>query len=125
MNRKRVSYAVLLLITGLLLSFSLELPVLGYKKLDYNQDTDTTQITEYYWYGGIKSREPFDENPDEELAIFQKQTRLQNIQISTVIFFLMSIAGKWARERRIVVIGSLALAVIFSVVDILIVTNFI
>ncbi|WP_085507579.1 hypothetical protein [Thalassobacillus devorans] len=125
MNRKRVSYAVLLLITGLLVTFSLELPVLGYKKLDYNEDTETTQITEYYWYGGIKKREPFDGNPDGELAIFQKQSRLQNIQISTVVFFLMTIAGKWARERRIVVIGSLALAVIFSVVDILIVTNFI
>ncbi|GGC78309.1 hypothetical protein GCM10007216_06050 [Thalassobacillus devorans] len=124
MNRKRVSYAVLLLIAGLLVTFSLELPVLGYKKLDYNKDTETTQITEYYWYGGMKKQEPFEGNPDEELAIFQKQSRLQNIQISTIMFVLMAIAGKWAREKRFVVIGSLALAVILLFADIALVIHF-
>ncbi|MFG6115840.1 hypothetical protein ACGTN9_11655 [Halobacillus sp. MO56] len=120
-KRKWIKNIVLWIAAFFLIIFSIDMPALGYKNLDYIPQTNSYKITKYSWYGAPLIHESFEGDSDEALKVFQNQTRVQRIQSVTMVFALMAILSWWARERKLYTYGSAWLAVIFLVIDIMVV----
>lgn len=127
MRRKVIASIMLFIIGAFLYTFSIELPVLGYKKLKYieeEEEQSVYQIINYSWNGEVVSQELFDGNPKEALEIFQKQDRIQKVQVLIVVFALMPLALWWAKEKRHYLYGSMLLLVLLIIIDITLVNKF-
>ena len=124
MKRKTVAQILIFIIGGLLLTFSIELPVLGFKKLEFIEETSTQQVINYNWYGKETSEQPFKGEPKEALNLFQKQDRLQKIQVFIVVFALMPLALWWSREKKRYIYGSVFIFFILVIIDIFLVNQF-
>ncbi|TGB03529.1 hypothetical protein [Halobacillus salinus] len=124
MKRKTVAQILLLIISALLFTFSIELPVLGFKKLEFQQETSTHQVISYNWYGKEVKEQPFKGDPKEALSLFQKQDRVQKIQVGVVIAALLTLALWWSRGKKRYIYASALAVPILVIVDIMVVHNF-
>ncbi|MGP4070794.1 hypothetical protein [Halobacillus sp. B29] len=124
MKRKTVAQLLVFIIGGILFIFSIELPVLGFKKLEFIEETSTRQVSSYNWYGKEISEQTFQGEPKEALNLFQKQDRLQKNQVLIVVFALMTLALWWSREKKRYIYGSAFLFLLFVVLDIILVSKF-
>ena len=124
MKRKTVAQIFIFIIAGLLFTFSIELPVLGFKKLEFIEQKSTHQIIHYNWYGKEISEESFKGEPEEALKLFQKQARIQKIQVSIVVFALLALAAWWCKEKKLYIYGSASIFLILTIIDIILVHKF-
>ncbi|SEH99948.1 hypothetical protein SAMN05192559_1073 [Halobacillus karajensis] len=124
MKRKTVAQILIFIIGGLLFTFSIDLPVLGFKKLEFIEETSTHQVINYNWYGKEISEQPFKGDPKEALNLFQKQDRIQKNQVSIVVFSLMTLALWWSREKKRYIYGSAFVLFILVIIDIMLVNKF-
>ena len=124
MKRKTVAQILIFIIGGLLFTFSIELPALGFKKLEFIEENSTRHVIDYNWYGKEVSEQPFKGEPKEALKLFQKQDRIQKIQVFIVVFALMPLALWWSNERKRYIYGSVFIFFLLVVIDIIMVNKF-
>ncbi|MCA1010638.1 hypothetical protein [Halobacillus halophilus] len=124
MKRKTAAQLFVFMIGALLFIFSIELPVLGFKKLEFIEETSTRQVISYNWYGKKISEQTFHGKPKEALNLFQKQDRLQKNQVLIVVFALMTLALWWSREKKRYIYGSAFLFILFVGINIILVSRF-
>ncbi|MBA2176315.1 hypothetical protein H0266_15570 [Halobacillus locisalis] len=124
MKRKTVAQILLFVIGGLLFTFSLNMPVPGFKKLEFIEETSQRQVIEYHWYGKVKSVEPFEGDPKRMLSLFQQQQRIQNIQAGVLLFALMPWVLWWSREKKIYIYASVLVCFLLVSLDIFMVYQY-
>ena len=124
MKRKTVAQIILFIIGGLLFVFSLDMPVLGFKKLEYIEETSRHQVIDYHWYGKVKSVELFEGDPKEMLSLFQKQQRVQRVQAGVLLFALMPWVLWWSKEKKIYISASVLVCFLLISLDIFMVHQF-
>ncbi|MCP3027717.1 hypothetical protein [Halobacillus sp. A5] len=124
MKRKTVAQILVFIIGGLLFTFSIELPVLGFKKIEFVEETSTHQVINYNWYGKEISEQPFKGEPKEALNLFQKQYRIQKIQVVIVVFALLTLALWWSKEKKRYIYGCAFIFFLLVVIDIMMVNKF-
>ncbi|MBM7552168.1 hypothetical protein [Thalassobacillus pellis] len=124
MKRKTIAQILLFVIAGSLFAFSIEMPVLGYKKLEYIEETSSHQIINYNWYGKKVSERPFTGEPKEALNLFQRQNRIQKVQVCIIVFALISLALWWSNEKKRYIYGSAFICFLFLMIDIFLVNKF-
>ncbi|ARI77846.1 hypothetical protein [Halobacillus mangrovi] len=124
MNRKTMSLILIFIIGGLLFTFSIELPVLGFKKLESLEGPTTHQVINYNWYGKVISEQPFKGEAKEALNLFQKQDRIQKIQVAIVVFALMTLTTWWSKEKKSYIYSSAFIFIMLTIIDIFLVHKF-
>ncbi|NDI35747.1 hypothetical protein [Chengkuizengella sediminis] len=121
---KKVASYILLFIFGVLLSaFSFYMPALGYKNIEYIEQTSSYQITNYSWYGKQIYQETFEGDNKEGLVIYQNQRRIQEIEAWIIFFTIASLVLWRIREKKFRIYGSVFLAITFIVMDIVLVNK--
>lgn len=123
MKRSVIAKIFLVIIGVLLFSFSIDMPVLGYKKLEVKEEGGY-EIISYRFYGEPITREASEGDSNEALDIFQKQRRIQHLQAGILFFSITSLALWWAREGQKWIYGSAILSVLLLVIDVLLVYKF-
>ncbi|SFJ69771.1 hypothetical protein SAMN04487936_103366 [Halobacillus dabanensis] len=123
MKRSVIAKIFLVIIGVLLFSFSIDMPVLGYKKLEVKEEGGY-EIISYRFYGEAITREASEGDSNEALDIFQKQRRIQHLQAGILFFSITSLALWWAREGQKWIYGSAILSVLLLVIDVLLVYKF-
>ena len=122
--KERVIAQLLLFGIGLpLFAFSIEMPVLGYKKLEMNEEGGY-EVISYRFYGETIKREAFTGDSEEALDIFQKQVRLQSLQAAVLFFAIASLVLWWAKEKKRLIYGSSVLSILLLVIDVSLVITF-
>ncbi|MGM7681201.1 hypothetical protein ACSVDA_03505 [Cytobacillus sp. Hm23] len=124
MTKKEVSYILLLIFGVLLGSFSIYMPALGYKNIEYIEQTSNYQITNYSWYGKRIHQETFDGDNKEGLVIYQNQRRIQKIE-AWILFFTIASLMLWRfRDKKFRIYACVFSAIAFIVMDIVLVNKF-
>ncbi|MYL31276.1 hypothetical protein GLW03_15770 [Halobacillus halophilus] len=118
MKKKTLAQILIFIIAGLLFIFSIDLPVLGFKKLEYIKESSTYRVISYNWYGKEINDQPFKGAPSEMLDIFQKQGRLQKLQGSIIVFALLTLAAWIFKEKKVYVYGSALTFFILIFIDV-------
>ncbi|MYL70575.1 hypothetical protein GLW00_06930 [Halobacillus litoralis] len=118
MKKKTLAQILIFIIAGLLFVFSIELPVIGFKKLEYIKESSTYRIISYNWYGKEINEQPFKGDPSEMLDIVQKQDRLQKLQGSIVVFALLTLAAWIFKEKKVYLYGSALTFFILIFIDV-------
>ncbi|MFQ3545674.1 hypothetical protein Q7A53_16460 [Halobacillus rhizosphaerae] len=124
MERKTVANLLIFLIGGLLFTFSIELPVIGFKKLEFMEETSIQVIIDYNWYGKEISERPFKGDPHAELSLFRKQEKIQKLQVLLVVFAIMPLALWWSREKKRYIYGSAFIFFLLVIMDMILIHRF-
>lgn len=123
LKRSVIAKILLFTIGVLLFSFSIDMPVLGYKKLEVKEEGGY-EIISYRFCGEPIKQEAFNGDSDEALDIFQKQRGIQNLQAGILFFSIASLALWWAREGKRWIYGSALLSMLLLMVDVLLIFKF-
>ncbi|WP_082232870.1 hypothetical protein [Halobacillus massiliensis] len=118
MNRKVVTAVSLFIIGGLLAAFSINLPVLGHKKLIHIEETSSYEVISYNCYGKKVSTVPVEGEAQELLTLFQQQRILQQVQSGVLFSGLVSLGLWWSCEKRWHIYSSLIICLLFLIWDI-------
>lgn len=123
--QKRLTHILLFIVGFILFTFSIELPSLGYKNIDYIEETSNYLVTDYSWYGKSTNQAVFNGDAEELLEIFQKQRRIQNMQATIIFFTLISLTLLFIREKLLYIYTFIAITIVIILVDIAMVNNLI
>ncbi|MGP4062185.1 hypothetical protein [Halobacillus sp. H74] len=124
LKKKTVSRIAIFVIGCILFTFSIDLPVLGFKKLEFVKGTSNHQVIDYNWYGKEISRDTFEGSSSEALSLFQKQDKLQKIQVSIIIFTLMLLTLWWSQEKKRYIYGCGVIFLLLLIIDVVLVNKF-
>lgn len=118
-----IAKVLLFVISIPLFSFSIDMPVLGYKSLEVKEEGGY-EIVSYRFYGEPFKREVFTGNSDEALNIFQQQRRIQSLQAAILFFAIVPLALWWAKQDKRLIYGSAILSFLLLVIDVLLIFTF-
>ena len=116
MKRKTAAQLLVFIIGGLLFIFSIELPVLGFKKLEFIEETSTREVISYNWYGKGISEQTFQGEPKEALSLFPKARQASKKSSFDLCVWPYDFALWWSREKKRYIYGSAFLVILFVVI---------
>ncbi|MDX8363216.1 hypothetical protein [Cytobacillus sp. IB215316] len=122
-EKKGLSYILLFIFGVLLGSFSIYLPPLGYKNIEYIEQTSSYEITNYSWYGKQIYMEIIEGDNKDVLVIYRNQSRIQEIEAWIIFFTIASLVLWRIRDKKFRIYVCAFSAIAFIVMDIVLVNK--